>query len=71
MPDAKDEQFSKRFSISFNREQVEALEQLAKQNDVSVSWFVRLAVSEFVTRHRDRQLKLDFSQIESVDGLGE
>ena len=63
MPDEKDQQFSKRYSISFNREQVDTLEQLAKRNDVSVSWLVRLAVDEFIKRHRDQKLELDFRAV--------
>jgi len=53
-------ELTKRHSVSFSQEQLEALEELSKRNGVSISWLVRLAVGEFIIRHRDTQLPLDF-----------
>lgn len=53
-------EFSKRHSISFSSEHLKALESLAERNNVSISWLVRLAVGEFIHKHRDTQLPLDF-----------
>ena len=58
-----DIRMSKRYSVSFSHPQVDALEELSNRNAVSVSWLVRFAITEFIKRHGDSQLPLDFHGI--------
>ena len=58
-------QLKKRYCISFSQDQAELLEKLAKRNDVSVSWLVRLAVDDFTRRQGDQQLRLRFEVTDS------
>ena len=60
MPVRKRHSGDRRRTVSFDRDLVQALDELARKNGVSFSWLVRHAVSEFVETHKDQQLKLDF-----------
>jgi predicted transcriptional regulator len=50
----------KRYTVSFDREQSDRLEEMARANNVTVSWVVRAAVEAFLRKHRDPQLRLEF-----------
>ena len=47
-----------RITVSLSETDHEMLQALAAKYDVSLSWLTRRAVTEFVERHSDGQLKL-------------
>jgi|GEM_PF-7047938 len=51
---------SDRITISLARGQKLALEEIAEKNQATLSFIARIAIEEFVSRHTERQLPLDF-----------
>ena len=63
MPRPKGKKDAVRFSVSLDPQLYAKLLRIAESNDVSLSWTVRRAVSEFVERQdQTRQAELPFSQ---------
>jgi hypothetical protein len=59
--------FGPRITVSLQKEDFAGLEAIAKDSDVSISWVVRRAVSEFLDRHGNRlQRNLPFGTEENT-----
>jgi hypothetical protein len=50
----------KRLTVSLDKTQFSAVDALAKQNGVSMSWLVRFAVSELLKRNREQPIRFGF-----------
>jgi hypothetical protein len=59
--------FGPRITVSLEEQDFTDLEAIAKDSDVSISWVVRRAVSEFLNRHGDRlQRNLPFDMEKNI-----
>lgn len=63
MPRPKGKKDAVRFTVSLDPQLHAKLVRIAESNDLSLSWAVRRAVTEFVERHEEtKQAELPFSQ---------